>query len=313
MGYLFVALALLSGGIKSFCGKKISGKTPTIKNAILTNFVRMLFCIIFGFLFVLVIDGVGALKMDGMAILLALGGSIATCVFLVSWLLAMRKNAYMTVEAFVLVSMLVPVLLKLLLYGEKVDLFQWIGLAILIFAVVLMSIYNNQTKGKLTAVGVLLLLVVCLGNGLNSFTQNVFKTEFSLLSAAAFNFYVYVFSAALLGITFLCLKEKPTAEEESAKQVGEDLEKKEPLFDRTKLILIAIMAVFLFCNSYFITLANGYLPAVQLNPLLNVSALLVGLFISVVFFKEKLKAVSIIGISLMVVGVIFINVLSVLL
>ena len=169
-------------GIKAFCGKRISGKTPTIKNAILTNFVRMLFCIVFGFLFVLVIDGVGALKMDGMAILLALGGSVATCVFLVSWLLAMRKNAYMTVEAFVLVSMLVPVLLKLLLYGEKVDLFQWIGLAILIFAVVLMSIYNNQTKGKLTAVGVLLLLVVCLGNGLNSFTQNVFKTEFSLLT-----------------------------------------------------------------------------------------------------------------------------------
>jgi hypothetical protein len=27
-----------------------------------------------------------------------------------------------------------------------------------------------------------LLLVVCLGNGLNSFTQNVFKTEFSLLT-----------------------------------------------------------------------------------------------------------------------------------
>ncbi len=162
MGYLFVALALLSGGIKSFCGKKISGKTPTIKNAILTNFVRMLFCIVFGFLFVWVIDGVSALKMDAAAILLALGGSVATCVFLVSWLLAMRKNAYMTVEAFVLASMLVPVLLKLAIYDEKVGIFQWIGLAILLFSVWLMSIYNNQTKGKLTAVGLALLFVVCL-------------------------------------------------------------------------------------------------------------------------------------------------------
>ena len=309
MGYLFVALALLSGGIKSFCGKKISGKTPTIKNAILTNFVRMLFCIVFGFLFVWVIDGVSALKMDAAAILLALGGSVATCVFLVSWLLAMRKNAYMTVEAFVLASMLVPVLLKLAIYDEKVGIFQWIGLAILLFSVWLMSIYNNQTKGKLTAVGLALLFVVCLGNGLNSFTQNVFKTEFESLSAAAFNFYVYVFSAVLLGITFLCLKEKPSVEEESGIQVSEDFGKKEPLFDRTKLILIAIMAIFLFCNSYFITLANGYLPAVKLNPLLNVSALFVGLFISVVFFKEKLKTVSVIGICLMIVGVIFINVL----
>lgn len=308
MGYLFVALALLSGGIKAFCGKKISGKTPTIKNAILTNFIRMLFCIVFGFLFVLAVDGVSALKMDTMAILLALGGSLATCIFLVSWLLAMRKNAYMTVEAFVLASMLVPVLLKLALYGEKVGVFQWIGLAILLFSVWLMSIYNNQTKGKLTAVGFALLLVVCLGNGLNSFTQNVFKTEFSMQSAAAFNFYVYVFSAALLGVTFLCIKEKPTVEAEREK-VGKDLTEKEPLFDKTKLLFIAIMAIFLFCNSYFITLANGYLPAVKLNPLLNVSALLVGLFISVVFFKEKLKTVSVIGVCLMVLGVIFINVL----
>lgn len=308
MGYLFVALALLSGGIKAFCGKKISGKTPTIKNAILTNFIRMLFCIVFGFLFVLAVDGVSALKMDTMAILLALGGSLATCIFLVSWLLAMRKNAYMTVEAFVLASMLVPVLLKLALYGEKVGVFQWIGLAILLFSVWLMSIYNNQTKGKLTAVGFALLLVVCLGNGLNSFTQNVFKTEFSMQSAAAFNFYVYVFSAALLGVTFLCIKEKPSVEAEGEK-VGKDLTEKEPLFDKSKLLFIAIMAIFLFCNSYFITLANGYLPAVKLNPLLNVSALLVGLFISVVFFKEKLKTVSVIGVCLMVLGVIFINVL----
>lgn len=305
MGYLYVALALLSGGIKAFCGKKISGKTPTVKNAILTNFIRMLFCIAFGFLFVLA-DGVSALKMDTRAILLALGGSVATCVFLVSWLLAMRKNAYMTVEAFVLASMLVPILLKLAFYGEQVGVFQWIGLAILLFSVVLMSIYNNQTKGKLTVVGLLLLLIVCLGNGLNSFTQNIFKTEFSTFSAAAFNFYVYVFSAALLGITFLCIKEKPS---EGESEIQAEQENKEPLFDKTKLFYIAIMALFLFCNSYFVTLANGYLPAVKLNPLLNVSALLVGLFISVVFFKEKLKTVSIIGISLMVLGVIFINVL----
>ena len=301
MGYLFTALALGAGSIKAFCGKKISGKTPTLKNAILTNFVRMLFCIAFGFILLVIVDGVSALKMDGKVILLALGGSLATCVFLVSWLIAMRKNAYMTVEAFVLASMLVPVLLKLFFYGEGVGVFQWIGLAILLFSVVLMSIYNNQTKGKLTLLGLGLLLIVCIANGLNSFTQNIFKQEFGAFSAAAFNFYVYVFSAVILGIVYLCVKEPPK---------DETKEDKEPLFDRVKLLYIAVMAVCLFCNSYFITLANGYLPAVKLNPLLNVSSLLIGVFLSVVFFKEKLRKVSVIGISLMVIGVIFINVLG---
>ena len=106
----------------------------------------------------------------------------------------------------------------------------------------------------------------------------------------------------LLGVVYLCIKEQPKEEE--------SVEGKEPLFDRAKLIYIAVMAVCLFCNSYFITLANGYLPAVQLNPLLSVSALLVGFFLSVVFFKEKIKTVSAIGIILMIVGVLFINVLG---
>ena len=145
------------------------------------------------------------------------------------------------------------------------------------------------------------MLAVSLGNGLNSFTQNIFKQAFSSLSAAAFNFYVYVFSAVLLGITYLCLKDEQGEENEMEKQ---------PLFDKAKLIYIAVMAVCLFCNSYFVTLANGYLPAVKLNPLLNVLSLLVTTVLSVACFKEKLKTASVIGISLMLVGVIFINVLG---
>ena len=299
MGYLFLTLALSAGGVKAFCGKKISGKTPTLKNAILTNFVRMLFCIVFGFLFVVILDGASALSMDKNAIWLAFGGGLATCVFLVSWLLAMRKNAYMTVEAFVLSSMLIPVLLKLIFYGETVGVYQWIGLSILLFSVFLMSIYNKQSKGKVSVLGLVLLPVVCLGNGLNLFTQNLFKQEFSSFSAAAFNFYVYLFAAALLGIAYFFTPEK-------AMEEGEE---KEPLFDRGKLLYIAVMAVCLFCNSYFLTLANGYLPAVKLNPLANVAALLIGSVLSVVCFKEKLKTVSVIGISLMIIGVIFINLL----
>ena len=75
------------------------------------------------------------------------------------------------------------------------------------------------------------------------------------------------------------------------------------------VVYIAVMAVCLFCNSYFLTLANGYLPAVKLNPLASVAALLIGSVLSVVCFKEKLKTASVIGISLMIVGVIFINLL----
>lgn len=298
MGYLFIALAVLSGGIKAYCGKRISGKTPTVKNAVLTNLARMLFCIAFGFIFVVALDGFAAFQMDGKALLLALGGGVATCVFLVSWLLAMRGSAYMTVEAFVLSSMLVPITLNAALYGTTVKASQLIGLAILLVAVALMSVYDKQTKGKFTMRALILLVIVALGNGVNSFTQNVFKLDFQEFSAAAFNFYLYVFSAVILGITYLCIPQKQ-----------EEGQGKTPLFDKGKLAYVAVMALCLFCNSYFVTLANGYLPPVMLNPLQNVSALLVGLGISVVCFKEKLKKVSILGVVMMILGVLFINLL----
>ena len=58
MGYLFLFLSVLSGSVKGFFGKKISDMTADFKSAVLSNLIRMLFCIPIGFLFVL-FDGGG--------------------------------------------------------------------------------------------------------------------------------------------------------------------------------------------------------------------------------------------------------------
>ena len=49
MGYIFVAIALLSGAIKGYCGKKTSGSVSEYRDAMLVNTVRMIFCILIGF------------------------------------------------------------------------------------------------------------------------------------------------------------------------------------------------------------------------------------------------------------------------
>lgn len=50
MGYLFLALALLAGSTKGYCGKKTSGFVREYKDAMFTNFVRMVLCILISFL-----------------------------------------------------------------------------------------------------------------------------------------------------------------------------------------------------------------------------------------------------------------------
>ena len=49
MGYLFLSFALICGAVKGFCGKKISGYAENIKSAVFLNLIRMLLCIVFGF------------------------------------------------------------------------------------------------------------------------------------------------------------------------------------------------------------------------------------------------------------------------
>ena len=53
MGYLFLSLALAAGLTKGFCGKKMGNVAANISSAALLNGVRMLFCILFGFVVLL--------------------------------------------------------------------------------------------------------------------------------------------------------------------------------------------------------------------------------------------------------------------
>ena len=67
------------------------------------------------------------------------------------------------------------------------------------------------------------------------------------------------------------------------------------------------MAVSLFLNSYFMTMAAAGIPSAQLFPLdRGVSIILSGLM-SAVFFEEKLTVKAITGLVLAFVGLLVIN------
>lgn len=301
MGYLFLFVSISSGAIKGFLGKKISNQTNGLKDAVFTNFIRMLFCIPIGFIFVCVDGGAAALKVSKEILLLSALGGLTTSVFIATWLLAVQKSAFTSVDTFVAMGILVPILLSFLFYGEAIAVSQILGLALLLGAVILMSMYNNQIKQKLTLPTLLLLLVVGLADGLTSFTQKIFVYNANGVSASVFNFYVYVFSAIVLLTVFLCLKDKPDNDASVQKTVS---------LDKRKTLHIAVMALFLFCNTYFKTLAANYLPAVQIYPLSQGSALILTTLMSAIFFKEKIKPLCIVGLLVLFTGLLFLNVIT---
>ena len=309
MGYLFLFLSVLSGSVKGFFGKKISNKTASFKSAVLSNLIRMLFCIPIGFVFVLFDGGISAFSVYKEVLLIALFAGVSTSFFIATWLLAIQKSAYTAMDAFLAMGILLPITLSAIFYKESVMLSQIIGLILLFFSVLIMGAYNKQIKEKLSLASVLLLIVVSVMNGLSDFSQKIFIYSASGASASAFNFYTYVVAAAVLFILFICLKDKSPITSREERDSLELAQSESAMLDKRKLLYIAVMAFALFCCSYFKTLAASRLTAVELYSLAQGLSMLFSLLMSATLFKEKIKPLSIIGTVILFIGLLFINII----
>lgn len=297
MGYLFLCISLLAGATKGFCGKKTSGYAANSTSAVLINFIRMAMCVIFSAILMLLMGDIRELTLDSMVILISAVSGISTSLFVVTWLLSVRKNAYMMVDVFLMLGTIVPMSLGYFIFSEKIHARQWIGFAVLLVAAIIMCSYNNSIKIKLTPSAFILLLVCGLSNGITDFSQKWFVKSLPSTPVSVFNLYTYVFAALTLAVCYAIFskKEKVRFDNNAASS--------------TKLVyvFIAIMSVSLIACSYFKTLAAAYLDSAQLYPLNQGAALTLSTLMAAIFFKEKLNLKCVIGIALSFIGLLIMN------
>ncbi|MBQ5911281.1 MAG: EamA family transporter [Clostridia bacterium] len=295
MGYILAFIAIFFALMKGFCGKKISDYTARPEDAAYYNFIRMLLCILIGAALV-VAEGTGFKVSVNVLIISALSG-IALAVMVISWLMAARKSVYMLVDVYCTLSVAIPLTLSAIFYKEKVDLYDAIGLVLLVLSTYLIAGYSASTKKqklKLHEYGILFL--VFLSIGFTNFLQKVFIKNSQGESVTVFNFYTYVFAAAVLFVFLLVTNKNKTGEKA-----------KRPI---KAYILVCFMAIALFLNSLFATLAAGKLTSAELYPLTQGSTLALAPVMAALFFGEKPKPRLIVGIVLCFSGLIIMNVLK---
>lgn len=296
MGYLYLALALIAGLTKGYCGKKTSGYTSRVSDAMAVNTVRMALCIGIGFLLLVINRQVTLLRPTVLLIAITALSGVATAAFVVSWLMAVRKGAYMMVEVFLMLGVLIPLLAGVFFLQEPVRPVQWIGFLILLGATWVMCSYSGDQKGSVTVSGLLLLIFCGASSGLADLAQKLFVRSIPDLPVSVFNFYTYVFAAAVLLPVWLATRRKEAP----------GTEKTLP----TRLLgYILLMAVCLFVNSYFKTLAAGRLSTSQLYPLNQGASLVLSSVMTATVFKERMTGKAIFGIVLSFIGLILINLL----
>ena len=297
IGYLYLAIALFAGLAKGFCGKQTSRDMQTFRDCLFINFMRMLFGALVGFLLVLPSGGIGALAFGGFELFIYALGGISITVFSVLWMYAYKEDAYVFLNIFTMLGSIVTCLLGLIVYGDKVKWNQWLGMALLLLAVVIMSKYNKQLKGRLSLKSILILVFGCLGSAVADFSQKVYMREVGK-SVAAYNFYIYLFAFLSLAIfvgIFL------------AKEKGF---KVTPVISSKKSILVYFaMAFFLFLNTSSKTLAAGELTTAQIYPVLQGANLICSALMAHILFKEKTNVKSISGMAIAFAGLLIMNLL----
>ncbi|MBO5754626.1 MAG: DMT family transporter [Clostridia bacterium] len=293
MGYLFLFTAVFAGAAKGYFGKRTSAHLDGTHSAVVATLIRMLFCIAVGAVIVFATGEASQLLPDGKFLLICALSGAATAVFLASWLISIHSNAYMMVNIFLMLGVLIPLFGCDLCYGEAVRPVQWVGVALLFAALFLMYSYNKGFRAKISLASLLLLLLCGVAYGLADFSQKIFTKEFPQGSVAVFHFYTFLFAAGILAV--LCLFTRK--------------EKKENAVFPLKKVLwfIFAMALCLFLNAYLKTLASHHLSAVLLYPLSQGGSLILSTFMSAFLFREKITRKALCGIACAFAALLIIN------
>ncbi len=292
MGYVSVFLALLAGTTKGFFGKRISAKAATQRQSVFVNAVRMVFCVLISFIVLAPEMLRGGIYLDASAWLFGSLAGVTLSLFLVTWLLAVRRGAFMLISVTQMFGVVVTIICAFLVFRTAILPRQILAILILSVAVVIMGSYSTSLKGKLSIGTVLLLLLCGVSSGLYDFSLKLF-THYSGASISTLNLISYAVAALVLAFVFLL----PAREDR--------FDAKEML--RATFLPILIMSMCLFLNSYFKVLANHYLTTVQVYPIYQAGGLIFSAAMSAIFFKEKITARCVVGLVLAFVSILLLK------
>lgn len=295
MGYIFLAIALLTNNIKGYCGKQMSRYSAKLNDTLLICFFRMLMCIGTSAIILAVTGGFFGLEITPKLIGYAAFSGISTAILVAAWLFAANSSGYMMLEVFQMLGVGVTILMSFAFYREEITLRDMIGFCVLVFAAYLM---HAGTKVKPTLKTLAVVILCGLANGMTDFSQKAFIYSGLDTTTAQFQLCSYVFAAATLVVLYTAMTAGKKPEDNDGGAVA--------ILKKTWYFVL-IMAVCLYGNSFFKTEAANYLSAAKLYTLSQGGTMAIGTLMSAFIFKEKLTLKSYVSIAITFIGLLIIN------
>lgn len=206
-------------------------------------------------------------KIGGLPVAILLG-TVSGVLFLVSFILLqwnISKNGVVLPATFMRLGVLVPTVLSILIFGEKPQFTQIIGIIAAVVAIVVMQ-EKAEDEGKIhSRIGLMLLLI---GGGVTDFMSKVYE---QIGSAELSNQYLfYIFAVALIMCVGLCIYKK------------QKLSRMDVAFG----LAIGIPNYF---STLFLLKSLEEIPAVVAYPSYSVGTIILIAVVSMILFKERLS------------------------
>ena len=172
-------------------------------------------------------------------------------------------------------SLAIPVLISLLIYNEQVSNLVYAGMVVAMFSIFLLVPRQSGSSSKSKTIMYLPLLLF-LFTGFAEGGLKVFEREF-IQSLDESLFLALIFCTAFfIGLCILLLK-------------------KELRFTLKEVILGLFLGIFNLYSSYFLILALKSFPGSIVFPLLNISIIVLGTLIGLIFWKDKITKTQWVG------------------
>lgn len=296
MGYLYLSLALFAGITKGFFGKTVSRDIENFKECTFVNMIRMLLCALVGFILAVFKVGFNGFSITLDTIPIYLLASVSMSTFCIAWMYAYRNEAYMFLSIFTMLGTVITCVLDAVIYHAQIGFLRWLGIAVILFAVYIMSVYNKGIKGHLTPKALFILIIGTMGSALADFSQKIYVIQIGK-SAEIFNFYMFLFGFLIILLIFLLSRLNKNTPRVSAK-----------LYSPRHMGIYLGISVFLYINSVTKTMAAAFLCAAQIYPVLQGANLILSALMAHFMFREKMNLKGIVGIITAFVGLMILHV-----
>lgn len=273
---LNLILAILSSALVSLT-MRVSGSK--IKNNIAMLAVNYIMCAILAWMY----TGFSAAFPAGSPLLL---GGINGVLYLAGFVLLQRNirtNGVVLSATFIKLGLLVSMVVSVVFFGERPELWQWAGFALAVSAIVLMNYRPGAGKAGNTAGLILLLLAGGGGDAMSKIFEELGNPVHSG------HFLLYTFLMAFVLCAILCVRSKEKA-------------------GKWEWAFGLIIGIPNFFSAKFLLGALNDIPAVVVYPVYSVATILAVTVTGILVFREKLDKRQWLALAMILVALVLLNI-----